>query len=489
MSLLNLAEKPETVSMNLRDLIQSGDSSARPFRFMENYNLGNDSILLRMPIQTLVERSEVANERGLSERRDLEGYEIAQRRLDPSHATKLATYILKGCISAAMKRRERTGEIQSEELDGFLHSLGNQPYFSLQPLVANIRTCEFGGSGLGWPTKDAPPERRFEVLLSDRDVLWIIDGQHRRYGMKLLLDFLRDIKEKRRYPRSPKIFPGTHKDELSPREMQAWHEVFEIARTECTVAVEVHLGLDAASERQLFHDLNNLGKKVEASLAFEFDNSNPVNLFIKDDLVVREGEGGFWKPAIVDKDVVDWKDDPGAMTRKDMIAVNAILLLNRTNIKGAQPGDVEEKRDMALRFWEEINQIPGFGLPSAKETTVAAQPVVLKALAKLAYDFGFGKVQNQADLEALLNGIKRIDFSHTNPMWQYYQLNEEERERLQLNGLSEYLPSEKEGQNRDIGSFDGQGKMRFGAKHNDIYPIIGDMIRWRLKLPNRHDKE
>ena len=28
--------------------------------------------------------------------------------------------------------------------------------------------------------------------------------------------------------------------------------------------------------------------------------------------------------------------------------------------------------------------------------------------------------------------------------------------------------------------------MRFGAKHNDIYPIIGDMIRWKLKLPNRY---
>jgi hypothetical protein len=27
---------------------------------------------------------------------------------------------------------------------------------------------------------------------------------------------------------------------------------------------------------------------------------------------------------------------------------------------------------------------------------------------------------------------------------------------------------------------------RFGAKHNDIYPILGDMIRWQLKLPSRH---
>jgi len=28
--------------------------------------------------------------------------------------------------------------------------------------------------------------------------------------------------------------------------------------------------------------------------------------------------------------------------------------------------------------------------------------------------------------------------------------------------------------------------MRFGAKHDDIYPILADMIRWKLDLPNRN---
>jgi hypothetical protein len=37
---------------------------------------------------------------------------------------------------------------------------------------------------------------------------------------------------------------------------------------------------------------------------------------------------------------------------------------------------------------------------------------------------------------------------------------------------------------KDIGRFD-QGKMRFGTAHNDIYPVIGDMIRWKLHLPPR----
>jgi hypothetical protein len=30
--------------------------------------------------------------------------------------------------------------------------------------------------------------------------------------------------------------------------------------------------------------------------------------------------------------------------------------------------------------------------------------------------------------------------------------------------------------------------MRFGAKYNDIFPILGDMIRWKVELSNRHQQ-
>jgi hypothetical protein len=121
---------------------------------------------------------------------------------------------------------------------------------------------------------------------------------------------------------------------------------------------------------------------------------------------------------------------------------------------------------------------------------VAAQPVVLKAIAKLVYDFSFSnrKPENGAELtETMLSKLTDLDFSHDNPMWRYYELVPEQREQSGLAGLSSYLPSE-DGANRDLGSFQG-GYMRFGAKHNDIYPIIGDMIRWRLGLPARRGAE
>ena len=85
-----------------------------------------------------------------------------------------------------------------------------------------------------------------------------------------------------------------------------------------------------------------------------------------------------------------------------------------------------------------------------------------------------------------LEGLTEIDFSHENPMWNYYGMSEGERLDAGLLGLAEFLPDEAAQANRDIGSKQG-GFVRFGSKHNDIVPILADMIRWSLKLPNRRE--
>lgn len=51
--------------------------------------------------------------------------------------------------------------------------------------------------------------------------------------------------------------------------------------------------------------------------------------------------------------------------------------------------------------------------------------------------------------------------------------------------LAAYLPEEGAA-NRDIGAYQG-GFMRFGAKHNDIYPVLADMMRWATNLPSRRE--
>lgn len=244
----------------------------------------------------------------------------------------------------------------------------------------------------------------------------------------------------------------------------------------------MHLGLNIDEERQLFHDLNNLGKKVDRNLALKFDSSNPINSFIKEHLIEELGI------KVSEVEQKDWSKDDGTLLLKDMSAINAILLLNKTNISTATP-DVKEKFPIAKQFWESVKSIDGFGEEQGKEKTVAMQPVVLKALSKLVYDFKFNrKTTENSDVyyHTLLEGISTLDFSHSNEIWQYYLMSPERRAEL-FPGADKYLPDEESG-NRDIGSLNA-GLFRFGSKHNDIYPIIGDMIRYKLGLPSRHNPQ
>ncbi|GAB3737336.1 hypothetical protein GCM10028794_19090 [Silanimonas algicola] len=474
-----LENLPTPMSGNLDDLLDAGDTTEKAYKVFVGHNLGHKAFLMQIPMHEFFQMSEVANDPG---RDGEEG--VAQRKLDESHAHKLAVYILKGLVQGAIARRKVMGKVEMPSLKTILERMGRQPYMSLQPLVANIRTAKDGARSIRAErilSKADSSTVGFNIYLSQQHVLWVIDGQHRRWAMKKVFDFLDAVLRSGTYPKKKDSLYLDASGDVPAEFLAAWQEVSESARSFSTVSAEVHMGLTPEQERQLFHDLNNLGKKVDKNLALKFDNSNPINLFIKDVLHEEIGLN------IVEREVKDWKDDEGAITLKDAVAVNAILFLNKTNIAGAAPDTVLEKTPIAKAFWEAVKAIPGFGEAGAKEKTVAAQPVVLKALAKLVFDFGFSarRPENgQALMEELLASVTEIDFSHENPMWRFYELSEVERATLGLKGLETYLPATNSG-NRDVGSFQN-GVMRFGAKHNDIYPLIGDMIRWRLSLPNRN---
>lgn len=478
-----IPESAENASAtSLKDFNSSLDSTLRPYSTLIGHNLGNLGVIATVPMHQFHNMSAVANEVGLSEA-GMDGEPVAQRKLDPKHAQKLALYMLRGLVGAVYMDATESGKQADDDLIRIREELGRQPYFSLQPIVVNIRTCGPAGAGLHFE-KIGPGY--VKVYLSDRDTLWVVDGQHRRYGMDILFEFLDSVQKTRAYPkRGAALYkPTSGSFDATPGEMAVWKQVFEHARQKCTVVLDIHLGLKADQERQLFHDLNNLGKKVEANLAFQFDDSNPINLFIKDELIDRKILGC----EIVDRDDLrNWHEDEGVLARKEIISVCARLFLNKTTVSGTKPQDIQGKTDVAKEFWEAVSSIPHFGEPGAKKKTVAAQPVILKALAKLTYDFAFGREQDPQILNRLLQGIADIDFSHTNPMWRYYELLNPERVKYGLTGMSAYLPADDSGANRDIGKWtDSESVMRFGAKHNDIFPILADMIRWKLQLPNRH---
>ena len=263
-----------------------------------------------------------------------------------------------------------------------------------------------------------------------------------------------------------------------------WMSIHQMALTRCQVAVECHLGLNEQEEQQLFFDLNSKGKTVAKSLAYRFDHTDPINSFVADKLI-----GASILPfAPLDKDETNWHDDSGRLTRKDINNVTAILCLGTQSTKKSTPAVVKERAVFMTKFWKTISEVKDFGRAGAKSKCLAAQPVVLKALAKLSHDLAYGH-QNIADPEEyklLIESISsgKLDFSHKNVMWRALMMPQEERMK-ELPGLEKYLfiPSEI---NLDAGMYDVQnGWVRFGNKHNDIFPRLGDVIRWKLKLKVR----
>lgn len=478
----NIPTPSQTVTTSLDDLLDEGDHSGRPFNVLIGSNMGNRTLLMSVPMASFYDMSEVANRANLDANPAFQDEPIAQRRLDEAHSKKLALFILKGLIHSARRKLERNRREVPPALNAIQRDIGAQPYISMQPITANIRNCKFGGEGLRYERNNGV----ITVFLSDKHVLWVIDGQHRRHAMHLVFEFLKAVLNNGKYPRKPALYLPTDDERREPtrEEVAVWAAAFEAARTECSIVIETHLGLDYEQERQLFHDLNNLTKTVESSLVFQFDNSNPVNLFIKEQLLTN----GILKAKIVDTDNPhDWHKDEGVISRKDLIAVNAVLFLNKTTINGAAPVDIHAREDYACRFWAAVGSIPHWGEPGAKKQTVAAQPVVLKALAKLAYDFGYGRDVNPEHLNRLFAALENgeIDFSHQNPMWRFFELSEDEREQL-CPGLSAAVTPEEAGFNLDLGNYDPASQvMRFGAKHNDIQRHLGDFIRWKLGLPRR----
>jgi DndB-like DNA-sulfur modification-associated protein len=475
---LNTSKELDTLDV----LVDEGDVNESPFNVFIGHNLGHRVFTMQVPFRKFYDISDVANDR--------ETGPVAQRALDPAHAKKLAIYMLKGLVSAAKLKRVATGKDVPAAFDHVLRLLGEQPYFSIQPIVCNIRNVPPGGSGQGGirgirlETKN-DETACFRIFLAERHILWVIDGQHRRFGADLAMQFLEQVRQTGKYPGRGAALHLEKGQQVAEEDMLVWNEAYEAARSYATLTVEVHLGLDIDQERQLFHDLNRLGKKVDASLAFQFDASNPVTHFIKNTLAGELGIG------ITEREAKDWSDDNGALALKDVVAINAIAFLNKGNIAGATPAVIEPRQETVQQLWGKIMEIPHFGEAQAKEKTVAAQPVVLKALAKLTYDLNFSnrKPENSDELfTKFLDGLERVDFVHSNPMWRFYELSEGERVDAKLDGLLEYLPDDAGTANRDIGSMQG-GFMRFGAKHNDIFPILADMIRWATGLPSRRESK
>lgn len=469
----------------LGELRASLDSTAKSYPVLDGENLGHRTLKFSLPLSTFISMSAVGNRSNVTQTEVHRGQFQAQRELVREHAVGLAKYTLMGLVRSEIKDREAKGKLLPDEILMIQKGLGNPAYASLQPIVCNIRDCEPNGDDLeGRESSDGNPSMFF-VTLSARHLLWVVDGQHRREGFDMVLSFLTKVKNTYRYPKRGLYEPINHSGEIMSETVHDfWLSVYEWAVTRCHVAIECHLGLQEQEEQQLFFDLNSKGRKVVQSLAFQYDHTDPINSFVAKELI--ENEILPFKPA--DKDETNWHKDDGRLARKDINNVTALLCLGKTTSRNATPALVESRFEFMTRFWESVAKIKNFGEEGAKSKTLAAQPVVLKALAKISYELVYGH-QNIVDHDGYKTLITAIgsgglDFSHENPIWRALMMPENAR-RDEFPGLENYLyvPAEV---NLDAGMYDHEnGWVRFGNKHNDIYPRLGDVIRWKLQLKVR----
>jgi hypothetical protein len=474
-----------TTPKTLGDLNSQVDSTGRWHQMLMGDNLGRKTLKFSMSLKDFIDGSSVGNRTTIETIQQHQGEFHAQRNLDTVHANGLARYTLMGLVRAGI--RSVNGAVDPSILK-MRDELGDPAYVSLQPVVCNIRTCAANGTdlrirdvgeGSGLETG------AYQVMIGAKQLMWVVDGQHRREGFSRVVDFLRKINQTYKYPAKGLFVPSSYNGNIiDGTTHNFWAKILEIALTQATISIECHLGLNENEEQQLFYDLNSKGKKVTQSLAYQYDHTDPINKFIAEDIIEDELLG--FKPS--EKDTSDWQADDGSLSRKDINTVTCLLALGKSNSKSATPALVEARREYLKRFWKIIASTDGFGEPKAKSNTLLAQPVVLKAIAKLGFDLAHGhqNIRDEGSYKKLCDAIisNDLDFSHKNQLWQALLMSADEREQA-LPGISKYVhvPTDT---NLDAGTYDeDNGWMRFGSRHNDIYPRLGDTIRYALSLRPR----
>ena len=473
---------------NLGDIARTTDSGARPYIALLGDNLGQMTLKFSMPIQSFIELSAVGNRQNIENIESLKGEFHAQRNLIRGHAVGLGRYTLMGLVRSQINDIQKSGIELKPEISKIRETLGNPAYASLQPIVTNIRNCARGGSDLQVreiSETNHTPTAVYEVMLSQKQRLWVVDGQHRREGFDLVLDFLRKVMRTFRYPKKGLYDPEPNTNKLISESIHSfWSDIYEMALSRSTISIECHLGLNTEEEQQLFYDLNSKGRRVQQSLAFQYDHTDPLNKFVAEELIEKEILP--FKPS--EKDTSNWKDDNGTLARKDVNSITCLLGLGKTTSKNCTPALIRGRKDFMIKWWQTVVEIDGFGRANAKTKTVAAQPVVLKALAKLSFDLvhGHKNISDHDSYAVLLRTIEKggLDFSHENKIWTALMLGPAER-REQFPGMEDFVHVPVT-TNLDAGVVDtANGWVRFGSKHNDIYPRLGDIIRWKVGLKAR----
>jgi hypothetical protein len=365
---------------------------------------------------------------------------VTQRPLNKPHAIGMAAFNLSALINYTAKEVEAKGaSVPDEVLEVFAH-LSPKSYYAWAPLVCSVRT------DFSQVLASQLPTGEYSVKLRPDQILWVVDGQHRRKGLEYTRDWLVQMTTERKYPRLKDAFPVGMKN-VGDDALLFWRKALEKFTAEFSVTSEIHFGMTINQEQQLFYFLNDLSRSVPSAIAQAFDKDNAINVFTRtlvNDLIA---DG-----MVSEKGQVDW-DDKEWIRLDSLNTINARLLLNHGNIDNAKSSVVAPRLEDGTEFWKAVLSIPNV---MDRSKSVAAQPAMLKAIAKCYYDLkwarGSGRKLLPLDIaDKFLAALPSVDFSHGS---------------LQFRGVT-----------KATGSMYPDGTWRFAPTHNEIVPILASTLR------------
>ncbi len=463
--------------MRLSELARTGGRGTIAVPMINGFNMGNSTLNITMPLETFRQLSVVANEARI---REVGGSlsDVAQRPLDKNHAKDLALYILRGLLASVKNRWIAEESHIPDELNDFLADLGVGPYQALQPFTANLKDCS---------PADLDVEQLQHAIvlhLHQAQRFRVIDGQHRRQASEIVSVWLQRLMTDGSYPTiraGGLIVPEREDMHLTREEAEIWSAVATEASVHLTVDVTVHLGLNATQERQLFHDLNNLGKKPPAALSVTFDQANPISVFTREVLEVENRLGGL---NVVDSGTKKSGRDreEKSIYRDDLTSICSILFAGATNPAGIMPSEVNKNYDLGRKFFEVITTQPHFVEPGWQAKTLLAQPTMLKGLAQLVYTFHGSREANLSKRDDLLEALqaRQVDFSPANKLWHAYSMSSQEREEG-FPGLEDYITPDGLRKGFVRSWHEPTSSFQFATNTRDVMRYIGDLVRWQLR--------
>jgi hypothetical protein len=395
-------------------------------------NLGAITLTTSIDVGTFLNQSLVGN--------DPAAGHVTQRPLNKPHAIGMAAFNLSALINYTAKDVESKGAVVPDEvLEVFAH-LSPKSYYAWAPLVCSVRT------DFSQVLASQLPTGEYSVKLRPDQILWVVDGQHRRKGLEYTRDWLVQMTTERKYPRLKDAFPVGMKN-VGDDALLFWRKALEKFTAEFSVTSEVHFGMTINQEQQLFYFLNDLSRSVPSAIAQAFDKDNAINMFSRtlvNDLI-PEG-------LVSEKGQVDW-DDKEWIRLDSLNTVNARLLLNHGNIDNAKSSVVAPRVEDGKAFWEAVLSIPNV---TDRSKSLAAQPAMLKAIAKCFYDLKWARGSGRKALpidtaDKFLAALPSVDFSHGN---------------FQFRGVT-----------KATGSLYPDGTWRFAPTHNEIVPILASTLR------------